>query len=438
MNVKRALAEIVNHSLFPEKLERISSDSYFRIVSARANRDQDVEMGSPVESNFDEVVVICIDALRPDFQPDIPLSWDLSVTPAPWTFPSVTSYMSGQYPHEHGAVAHTRPGDETYAMPEQSTPESTLPQTFARAGFDTAGLFAFPIPFMATRGWFRHHRVWGKKPAESLLEYYQSWQQGRDRTFAYIHVGDLHVPLNPPEKYVRERDVDTSLPDLAGLSKYATDYDPESEECQCYRKHRLGLYAAALDYVEDQLTSFISKKGEDTLVVVTGDHGEAHWEHTELDRQFTDSRPNYGLEHGGTPLDTVARVPVGASKFNPPRETTSLTDLPRTILDATFPEVPDRYGGVSWLNGVESRPVVCEGSRYGTERKAVYLDDRKIIRSRTDEVTLSARVTSSGEDFDAEIETDDLVNALPGEWDQNSHSEPSALVEDQLSALGYK
>lgn len=411
---------------------------YFRGKSLRADWNETLKRGDAVPNRYDSVVVVCIDALRPDYTPDLSLSWDHAITAAPWTFPAVTSLLSGEYPHEHGAVARTSPDDDSFAMPEQASPERTLPESFSKAGYDTLGLFSFPIPFLATEGWFHTHRVWSDEPAETLVDYYEQWWRNRDRTFAYLHLGDLHAPIEPPAEYVNRHDVDTSLPNLPSILEYTDDYDPEDEDCRYYREQRLRLYAAALEYVEDTLEPLLTRVDDDTLVVVMGDHGEAQYEHVEIDRQFTDSRPNYGVGHGGTPFDAVARVPVGSNAFTPPAETTSLVDLPKTILDATLEREIDEYGGQSWLGDVESRPVLCEGSRYGAERKAVCLDERKIIRSEADDVTLRGRVTNGGEVFGEDIVADELVGALPDEWDTQSHAETSQLVQNQLEALGYK
>lgn len=422
----------------PEYVKNSVTPTYYWFRSKRADWRQSNERGTPESSPFDSVLVICIDALRPDSTPELPLSWDHAITPAPWTFPAVTGFLSGQYPSEHGAVAHTSPNDDSFAMPEQASPERTLPQSFADAGFDTLGLFSFPIPFMASEGWFQKHRVWSDEPVETLVEYYRNWQRGRNRSFAYLHLGDLHAPIEPPERYVEKHDVDTSLPNLPHILEYTDDYDPADEDCRYYREQRLRLYAAAREYLEDTLNPLLSQQDESTLVVVFGDHGEAQWEHTQVDKRFTDSRPNYGTGHGGTPLDTVARVPVGSNRITPPTETTSLIDVPKTVLDVALDREIEEYDGVSWEEGVSSRPVRCEGSRYGAERKAVYLDDRKLIRSEQDDVTLQARITESGEEFGADIDIDDLRSALPEDWDTESQAETGRLVEGQLKALGYK
>lgn len=84
-----------------------------------------------------------------------------------------------------------------------------------------------------------------------------------------------------------------------------------------------------------------------------GPHGEAHWDHYDVDRQFTDSRPNYGAGHGGTPLDMVARVPIGTNDEVLLLEDgwSSLVDVPATLSEAVL----DTSTGDGVLVAIDSR-----------------------------------------------------------------------------------
>jgi len=328
------------------------------------------------------------------------------------------------------------PEDDSFAMPMQATPSVTLPELFEASGYETLGLFGFPTPFMTARSWFQRHRCWSDAPAEQVLAAYQNWKTDRERTFAYVHLGDLHAPIDPPESYIEQRNVDMELDSLPRLVKFTDAYDG-SDECEYYREHRLRLYRAALDYVEDTVAPIVDS--EDTTVVVTGDHGEAHWEQYKTDRRFTDSRPNYGVGHGGTPLDMVARVPLGSNidTLVPEGGWASLIDIATSLGQYVFGE---QIGtGESWESVIPTdRPVICEGVRYGPERKAIYLDDRKLIHSKVDGVTLTAEVTADGEDFDTKIDSDSLMKYSPDVWSKKGGKEVDAVVKDQLEALGYK
>jgi arylsulfatase A-like enzyme len=396
------------------------------------------------------VLLIVIDACRPDFPPDLPLEFTSAVSPAPWTFPAVTSIHTGLYPHEHGAVKRDNEGSGDPAVPDQYPLKPLLPTLFEVAGYDTFGAFAFYVPFLALREWYQSHSLWDDASAEQVVERYRMWRDSRERTFAYLHFGDLHEPLNPPSTYIEREEVDTSLDGLERLQSHQADYDG-SEEHRYYRKHRLRLYRAALSHVEDTLRPLVKTAGDDTLLIVTGDHGEAHWEHYEVDRSFPRKRDpqKYGLGHGGTPFDMVARVPLAVQAPDGSVTTPvaggwpSLVDVPRTLLDAVMTVNTDL--GCCWTEPIpKDRIAFCEGVRFGNERKAAYRGQHKVIHSRQDDVTLTAEVDleQGGEQFTdiPESEKAELLAALPEDWEMGNDINRinSEIVMDRLKALGYQ
>jgi len=226
---------------------------------------------------------------------------------------------------------------------------------------------------------------------------------------------------------------------------HVSTYDG-GKECRRYRDHRLRLYGAAFDYVESVLGEFVDEYGDSTFLVVTGDHGESHWEQYQHARRFSDTRSARGAGHGGPPFDMTARVPVGVS--SPIAEVDplgpgwpSLLDIPRTILHAGGIEEFDR--GRAWQESIPAdRAVRCEASRYGAERKAVYRASEKLIRSQADNLTLIGTVDTDENTESLEMteqaETD-LVKFLPGDWQTDGKSKQvGRITADQLEALGYK
>ncbi|WP_142858440.1 sulfatase-like hydrolase/transferase [Salinigranum halophilum] len=390
----------------------------------------------------EHVLLVVVDALRPDAAPDIGVEFGSAVTPGTWTFPAVTSLHTSLYPHEHGSVAHTHPEDEEFAMPQQYSSRETIAHTLESAGYETYAGCAFITPFLAVKSWYQSTRVYDFERAENVISDYLSWRDERPQTFGYLHLGDLHNPLNPPEQYKRPYDIDESL-DLAFPDQWAADFDG-SPEAQHFHEQRVKLYRAALDYVSDQLRDLLSEVGDDTLVVVTGDHGESQFEHAQKDRVMSDSRPNYGVGHGGTPFDELARVPVAVSV---PGEGTvvptggwgSLIDIPQTISERVLET--HHFSGYDWAEDIPvERAVICEACRYGTERKAIYRGSEFLIHSKTDNVTFTGTVTSDGVSFNGQVQDEGaLLSELPDAWDDfgSGHS-VSEVAESQLRALGYK
>jgi hypothetical protein len=421
---------------------------YYRYLNLRAdwqhNNKLSINEQCPGDTP-DHVLILVIDALRPDYEPDLQLEFSRAITPGTWTFPSVTSIQTGLYPHEHGSIAHNDPDDDDgLAIPKQFKGDLTLPNFMQELGYDTYLGSAFINPFLALQGWFQTHSVYGDASAVQVIGDYHSWRRGRHRTYSYLHFGDLHATIDPPSEYVNKYDIDTSLEGLGSLEKYSEEFERAPDN---WREQRLRLYSAALDYLGDVLQDLLNDVRDDTFLIITGDHGEAMWEHPERDRQFGDSRPKYGVGHEGTPYDMIARVPVASHH---PNRTVNLSsggwpsikDIPQTICSGLGLDDPP-FGGVNWFDGIPSdRAAICEATGYGTERKAIYEKDQKIIRSETADITLGATVLEeAGERFEtlSPNEKQRLVNQLPEHWDNiDSTTETSTTVENQLEAHGNK
>lgn len=441
------------YDYLPPAVTEAASSTYFSYLSLQADRQH----SPPSDGNLrlaadapDHVLLLVVDALRPDYVPDISIPFTYAIAPSTWTFPSVTSMHTGLYPHEHGAVTHTRPDDDEFAMPRQMVGRPTLAGRLEAAGYDTYCGCSFLVPFTTIRGWYRTHRVYGNGDAETILLDYLSWRDGREKTFGYVHLGDLHGPIRPPEEYLATRGVDPDAPAYPDEPCVAFD---GCGECRTLREKRVARYQAAFDYLTDCLRKLVDTVAEDTLLIVTGDHGEGQGEHYEHANRFTDSRPNGGkgirgnVGHGGTPFDVVARVPVGVShpdgrSLLPDGGWASLCDVPATVLAETVAD-PGITRGNRWQTGIpEDRAALSEAVRFGAERKAVYRGERKAIRSKADDVTLTANVDfdEPGERFRpvSASERQELLEPMPDEWeDFDASTAVGPLVKEQLNALGY-
>lgn len=441
-------------SLLPDRASEVIAPYYYRYRSYLADREYEPPTGRRRRADDapDHIALVVVDCLRPDFAPDVPIEFSSAVAGAPWTFPSVTSMHTGLLPNEHGSVAHTALHDQhasrddgEYTIPAQTDSYPALVADLDAAGYDTLAATAFVTPFLSLQGWYQTHNCFGDVGAERVVESYQSWRRRRERTFAYLHLGDLHAPVSPPQRYLDRYEVDLSLPRIRHISKYATDFDEDDPDCRYYRDQKFNLYRAAFDYVSDQLAGLVEACRDDTAIFVVGDHGEGMWEHQEQDRRITDSRPNYCFGHGGTPFDVIARVPAGVSLPDgspavPRGGWGSLCDLPATMADLALEG--GAVDGHSWVAPIpEDRAVVCEGTRYGAERKAVYRGDAKVIRSEMDDVTLTARIVDDRETF-VDLPPDvvaDLLSELPNRWeDGDMLGSASDFLQGQLEALGYK
>ncbi|MFC7071402.1 sulfatase-like hydrolase/transferase [Halobaculum lipolyticum] len=449
----------------PHGVKRLLAVPYNRVQRVRADREfagraDGFPALSPADDAPDHVVCVVVDALRADvvdaettpFLADRLV--DAAVTPSPWTFPAVSSLVTGRYPHEHGSMRRSDDADRGATdlvvpptLPTEPTP-TTLPEVFAAAGYRTYGGFAFHMPFFALGGRFDTHRVYDDAPAEEVLPDFTRWFDRRrragDRTCSYLHLADLHEPVEPPRAFRQRYEVDDAI---EGLSRWRfRETANPGREGDRYREHRRRLYRAAAAHVDDRLAALRERLPDDVALVVVGDHGEALWEQTALDaRTFVDSRPAYGIDHGGTPYEAVARVPLAVEGLDVrPGGTPSLIDVAPTLLDALGQPEALATTGVSLSRGVpDDRVPLVEAARYGHEKKAAYRDGWKLIVSRGDDAAVGFRLpeepgaAATRADLPADVERD-LYDALPA-WPDGTEPERrvSGMAQQRLEDLGY-
>ncbi|EMA63367.1 sulfatase [Halorubrum distributum JCM 13561] len=316
----------------------------------------------------------------------------------------------------------------------------TITDALAGAGYDSYGGFGHDTPFVALSGRFQTHELYHTitAGADELLDDYLDWVEGRDQTFAFLHLADPHAPVDPPSKYKRKHNVDDSIPELENW-RYQTDVDCESD-CQRYREHRRRLYRSSVDYVDDALERFDTRLNEiidEPLLVVTSDHGEAHWEHLEFDIE------HFGgsgcVDHGGAPYEEIARVPLLTNADWAMDGLTSLIDLPATFTDVTGIEFTNTSGRSLCESHGSDRFALIEGSLSGHEKKAVYHRNFKLLASKGHGVEVGyslpeETITDLPDDIHESLR--DQLPAWPAEND--SETEVSSVVENRLEKLGYK
>lgn len=238
---------------------------------------------------------------------------------APWTYPSVTSILTGLPPRVHNLL------DGKGALPEKVP---TMAEALSTAGYFTAaaGLNSMLLPrSKLDRGfqdyhWFPEQNVnlenfgvglthnllnllGSKKPdAAGLTDYAIRWvKKNADRDFFFwVHYFDPHMPYGPPAAY---------QPDNPAYKKLGTQFK-ETRAARMGSAARTAeerawiraLYAGEVRYVDAQVGRFLEslrKMGiyEDTLILFTSDHGEELWDH---DR----------FEHGHTLYNELVQIPL--------------------------------------------------------------------------------------------------------------------------------
>jgi len=279
------------------------------------------------------IILLSIDTLRADavstLSPNAPptphldsLAADSVVftraySPAPWTLPAFGSMLTGVGPNVHGM-----------RQPESQVPQSlrTLAERFADTGYRTAaighnpnlrtaslsrGYASYDMSPRDERGRSLGSRVLTKLFPSSLKSMLSTQEitslsmdwldvHARDDFFLWIHYFKPHAPYEPPDPY-RPKETPPS-----GLG-YQFQGAVRSREgllvlLPAQRQWVRKLYEGEVRYVDDQvgmLLAELKRLGiyDETLLVLTSDHGEEFWEHG-------------AYEHGHAFYDELLRVPL--------------------------------------------------------------------------------------------------------------------------------
>jgi arylsulfatase A-like enzyme len=286
-----------------------------------------------------------------------------------WTLPSVTSLLTGLLPDRHGVMQGDRP------LPPAG-PE-TLAQRLRRAGYQTLGIsnsFLVGPKYGLDRGFDSfllsdqlHSIAVHSNEVRRVLRSWLVSQWNPDRPiFAYVHTVEPHAPYEDMQVPVERlsRPVSPKDDTVRRLNEaYRREIDRSLRE--------FGRFLALLEYF-DLL--------EDSLVILTSDHGEEFGEHG-------------GLGHGRTLFSEVIRVPLwvryprGAGGGARVDRDVSLVDVLPTLLQATGTE-----GGTTTLDG----DVLPRGSAASMASRWTYAEVHPASNGPQDEVDFQSLIHSSG------------------------------------------
>ncbi|MFN0206805.1 MAG: sulfatase [Planctomycetota bacterium] len=359
------------------------------------------KVASPGAPGGPNVIIITIDTQRADHlgcygykRPTSPFMDSLAAAGtvftdcsavAPWTKPSTATILTGLFPSRHGALYH---GSDLNTPPGMKT----LAETFQDKGYVTAGfvsnpnikkIFKFdrgfheffdsPVEDTVTMATFRDS-VFGNI-LKRLTKYQFNWKYKNDiaevnrhlfswldsnhneKFFLYLHYIDPHEPYSPPEPY---------------RSQFTQEHGLLVHN---ERKRLMGidLYDGEIRYTDEHIKLFAEKLKsynlwDNTIVVITSDHGEEFFEHGVLG-------------HGFSLYQEVIRIPLiffgaGVAKGKRIDIPVSNVDLAPTLLDAAQTGIADLGDGKSFANLFVNQSVnPLPDSAAKTPREKIYLED---------------------------------------------------------------
>jgi arylsulfatase A-like enzyme len=372
------------------------------------------------------------------------------LTTSPWTLPSHASLLSGRYPSRHGL----RSGDHMLPL---NVP--TLGASLARQGFETAAVVNNPFlgsEFGLDRG-FQHHVLVpvdhsSRGAAGRVSRYAMEWLAPRrgKRVFLFLHYSDVHSDYRSAPDYERlfvqrGSDLEGRTQGLAQIKRGEIEITPEQAE-QLAR-----LYDAGIRQLDDdlrRLQDWLGDEGwlEDTLIVVTSDHGEEFLEHG-------------SVTHGHTQYQELLRVPLllGGPGLPPGLrvgEAVSLVDVAPTILGRLGVSKPRGMDGIDleplWTTPrapSSGRTLFAEApSGKGLHLRAAIRDRHKLVidletgQRELYDLTADPAELENREELEAET-TQELLSELERHLERERkprlRKPLTPEVLENLRALGY-
>ena len=303
---------------------------------------------------------------------------DASATTA-WTLPSHASMLTGLYPLRHGVT------DAQTALSEEI---DTLADFFSDAGWDTAAvvnvMWLKREHYGLTRGFEKYLSIedsdYGRRgPSSWTTDQGLEWlsEQGERPLFLFMHYYDVHADYASLPEYERlflrpyEGEADGSAWQIeranfaeAHIAYCLKEFDPH--QCQFGSKdkprkidaemERVEFVAADIEHLEQlydagirqldteigRLLSFLDEadRRQDTVVVITSDHGEEFMEHGRLGHFLTTYQQSLRvplmLRGPGIPAGVRVEAPV------------SSVDLVPSILGLAGVAVPADFDGLDF------------------------------------------------------------------------------------------
>jgi choline-sulfatase len=327
-----------------------------------------------------------------------------------WTKPSVATLLSSLMPWQHTAYTE-----------DARVPESVelLPERLRARGFHTGAFIAngyVSDKFGFKQGWntYRNYIREGlRTKAEFVAADVLDWLDNRPKDkpfFLYMHTIDPHVPYRPPERFL----------DLYDAQPYAgiVDFGKSNTLLEEIKigKHKLNerdkvrlraLYDAEITYHDVHFAAVLEglkKRGleDDTLVVMTADHGEEFWDHG-------------SVGHGHSVYDEllhipmIVRVPGLTDAKQQLGDDVGLVDVVPSVLEALGEPIPADIAGRSFLpllRGENRSAPASSVSGFMTGWRTAAQGKLKLVQRTLDKYWLYDTAADPGE-------THDLAPAQP-------------------------
>jgi len=316
------------------------------------------------------IVLITIDALRADHlscygyqrttSPVIDsiaeegILYKNAIAPSSWTSPSVASLFTSVYPTNHGVinnVGHRK--NAKRSMPEIFSEQlTTLTESLKAQGYATFAVASNPHLRKQCgfgRG-FDYFECLDGQPAVTVNNTLYKWEETirtSEKFFIWIHYFDPHYPYFPQSPWVNEY-TPQSLTQKMNFSRKPfreiVRLIPDLENNSDMLGNLIGLYDSEINYVDSFIGKFINKfnVGDNTLLIITSDHGEEFLEHHLLGH-------GYSLYQASIHIPLIIKLP-GNNQKEIDEKYVTLLDIMPTIFDLLGCAPPDHILGTPLLS----------------------------------------------------------------------------------------
>ena len=302
---------------------------------------------------------------------------------------SAFSLFTSLYPSLHGARAFNNIRFLGLGATDRLEPWNlTLAELLQAAGYRTAGIASAPWlseTFGLDQG-FDTSDVDSSHIASLLVDKAITWldQPSPEPTFLFLHFFDVHDYSSPEPFATRFADESYAGPLRDEVSRIGNNlYDNLSSEDLAYA---VAKYDGALQYVDHELERLFAHLRQtdvydETLVVITSDHGEEFWEHGAAGHGF-------GLYDEQLRVPLVIKPPAGEKvRYAAQDVVAGSIDVMPTILDYLGLPSPSHAQGISLRRFIEtdasppSRSLISEAT-LRRHNRSVVRDGHKYIANR--------------------------------------------------------
>jgi arylsulfatase A-like enzyme len=270
---------------------------------------------------------------------------------SPWTLPSHMSIMTSLYPSFHGVVNKSSRLADNHV---------TLAGLLRKGGYQTAAFTDggnVGSVFGFNRGFDLYEEKW--VGIANTITNVEKWldEKGSQPFFLFIHCYDIHSPYNPPPPYnslfhdfsYRGNLVPSTPLLLSTINNKKAALNINDEDI----RHFIALYDGGIRYTDDHIGGFLKYLRDaglfdDSLIIITSDHGEEFMEHGSFSHGQLYYRPNLHV-----PL--IMHIPGYSGEEIRIAELVQSIDLLPTIVDIAGLPAHQKAQGTSLLPRVKKQ-----------------------------------------------------------------------------------